>query len=143
MRTLKTLLSLLLLASIAYKATAYYQYRMAAAAAPPQVKTVKARSGELRITLPKQLRGRAGLARVTKLLAGGKGVRKPSLRLNGRTLTVKLPKSGTRSPDLRLAGGALRLAGKLTVGQRVTFAVTAIRVNGKKLSVRASARAQA
>jgi len=104
--------------------------------------TAPSRLRELRITLPKQLRGRAGLARVTKLLAGGKGVRKPSLRMKGRTLTVALPKSGTRSPDLRLAGGALRLAGELTVGQRVTFTVTGIQTNGEKLTVRASARAR-
>ena len=51
MKTLKTLLFLLLLASIAYKANAYYQYRLAAQTVPPHVKTVKARSGELRITL--------------------------------------------------------------------------------------------
>ena len=98
---------------------------------------------ELRVTLPKQLRGRARLAQAAKLLVGGKGVRKPSLRAKGRTLIVKLPKAGTRSSDLRLARGALRLAGKLKVGQRVTFTVTAIRTNGKKLSVRASARARA
>jgi hypothetical protein len=98
---------------------------------------------ELRVTLPKQLRGRARLAKAAKLLAGGKNVRKPSLRVKGRTLTVKLPKAGTRSSDLRLASGALRLAGTMEVGRRVTFTVTAIRTNGKKLSVRATARARA
>jgi multidrug efflux pump subunit AcrA (membrane-fusion protein) len=51
MKTLKTVLFLILLASIAYKANAYYQYRMAAQAVPPHVKTVKARPGALRITL--------------------------------------------------------------------------------------------
>ncbi len=105
--------------------------------------TAPSRIRELRVTLPKQLRGNAGLGRATKLLAGGKGVRRPSVRASGRVLIVKLPKAGTRSGDLRLAAGALRLAGKLKVGQRVTFTVTAIRTNGKKLSVRASARARA
>jgi hypothetical protein len=105
--------------------------------------TAPSRIRELRVTLPKQLRGRAGLSRAAKLLAGGKGVRKPSVRASGRTLIVKLPKAGTRSGDLRLAGGALRLVGKLKVGQRVTFTVTAIRTNGKKLSVKASAKARA
>lgn len=51
MRTLKSLLFLLLLASIGYKANAYYQYRKAAGTPPPRVPTVKARSGPLRITL--------------------------------------------------------------------------------------------
>jgi multidrug efflux pump subunit AcrA (membrane-fusion protein) len=51
MRTLKSLLFLLLLASVAYKANAYYQYRIAAQAVPPHVPTVKARSGPLSITL--------------------------------------------------------------------------------------------
>jgi len=51
MKSLKTALTVLLLASVAYKANAYYRYRMAAQAVPPHVKTVKARSGELRITL--------------------------------------------------------------------------------------------
>lgn len=51
MRSLKTVLLLCLLGSVAYKANAYYQYRKAAQAVPPHVKTVKARSGELRITL--------------------------------------------------------------------------------------------
>jgi hypothetical protein len=80
---------------------------------------------ELRVTLPRQLRAR---------------LHKRSMRGNGRTVIVKLPKAGKRSADVRLAKGALRLAGRLKVGQRVTFRVTAIRVNGKKLSGRTSAR---
>jgi len=44
-------LFLLLLVSIGYQANAYYQYRKAAMAVPPRVKTVKAKAGELRITL--------------------------------------------------------------------------------------------
>lgn len=51
MKTLKSLLLLLLLASIGYKANAYYQYRKAAEAVPPRVQTVQARSGPLKITL--------------------------------------------------------------------------------------------
>jgi multidrug resistance efflux pump len=51
MKTLKTLLFFILLASVAYKANAYYQYRMALQAVPPQVRTVKARGGGLQITL--------------------------------------------------------------------------------------------
>src|SRR5436309_15035378 len=51
MKSIETVLTVLLLASVAYKANAYYRYRMAAQAVPPRVKTVKARSGELRITL--------------------------------------------------------------------------------------------
>jgi hypothetical protein len=98
---------------------------------------------QLNVTLPKQLRGAAGLARVSKLLAGGKNVRKPSLRMKGRTLTIKLPKAGTRTPDLRLRSGALRIAGKLKVGQRVTFMVTGINLNGKKVTAKVTARARA
>jgi HlyD family secretion protein len=51
MRTVKRLLFLLLLACVGYQANAYYQYRKAAMAVPPRVKTVMARAGELRITL--------------------------------------------------------------------------------------------
>ena len=36
---------------MAYKANAYYQYRLAIQAVPPQVRTVKARAGDLQITL--------------------------------------------------------------------------------------------
>jgi hypothetical protein len=105
--------------------------------------TAPTRLRQLEVTLPRQLRGAAGLARVSKLLAGGKSVRKPSLRLKGRTLTIKLPKAGTRTPELRLRSGALRIAGKLKVGQRVTFTVIGIKLNGKKVTARATARARA
>jgi hypothetical protein len=74
------------------------------------------RIGEVRVTLPSQLRAR-----------------------RGRTVIVKLH-SAARSVDLHRA---LRLARRLKVGQRVTFTVTAIRVNGKKLSAKASARTRA
>jgi hypothetical protein len=105
--------------------------------------TAPSRVRQLRVTLPKQLRGAAGLARVSTLLVGGKSVRKPSLSTKGRTVTIKLPKSGTRTPDLRLRAGALRLAGKLKVGQRLTIAVTAIRLDGKKLTTKLRVRARA
>jgi hypothetical protein len=105
--------------------------------------TAPAKLRQLKVTLPRQLRGRAGLARVSKLLAGGKNVRRPSLRIKGRTLTIKLPKAGTRTPDLRLRSGALRIAGKLKVGQRVTFTVTGIKLNGKKVTAKVTARARA
>jgi hypothetical protein len=72
---------------------------------------------QLRVTLPRQLRARGS-----------------------RVLTIKLPKAGKRSVAVRRA---LRLAGRLKVGQRVTFTVTATRVNGKKLSARPSARTRA
>jgi hypothetical protein len=105
--------------------------------------TAPSKLRQLKLTLPKQLRGNAGIARVSKLLAGGKRVRKPSLRVKGRTLIVKLPKAGTRTQDLRLPAGALRIAGKLKVGQRVSFTVTGIRLNGEKISAKATARARA
>ena len=98
---------------------------------------------QLKLTLPKQLRGSSGLARVSKLLAGGKSVRKPSLRMKGRTLTIKLPKAGTRTPDLRLRSGALRIVGKLKVGQRVTFTVTGIKLNGRKVTAKVTTRGRA
>jgi hypothetical protein len=87
-----------------------------------------ARVRELRVTLPKQLRAR---------------VRTRSMRGSGRTLIVKLPKTGKRSADVRLPKGALRLAGRLKVGQRVGFTVTAIRLDGKKLSAKTTARTRA
>jgi hypothetical protein len=76
-----------------------------------------ARVRELRVTLPRQLRARGG-----------------------RTVIVKLRKAGKRSVDVHRA---LRLAARLKIGQRVTFKVTAVRVNGKKLSARATARTRA
>jgi hypothetical protein len=85
---------------------------------------------ELRVTLPKQLTSR-------------KGVHRKGVSLKGRTLTFKLAKHGTRAANVRLTAGALRLAKKLKVGQRVSFAVTAVRVNGKKLSVRATTKTRA
>jgi hypothetical protein len=105
--------------------------------------TAPAKLRQLKVTLPKQLRGGAALARASKLLAGGKSVHKPSIRIKGRTLTIKLPKAGTRTPDLRLRSGALRIAGKLKVGQRVTFTITGVKLNGKKVSAKATARARA
>ncbi len=51
MKTAKSLLIVLLLIGAAYQAHAYYQYRKAADAVPPTVKTVKARGGKLRLTL--------------------------------------------------------------------------------------------
>jgi hypothetical protein len=92
--------------------------------------TAPARVRELRVTLPRQLAGRAGVHR--------KGV-----CVRRRTLTFKLAKGGTRSAKVRLAAGALRLARTLRVGQRVSFAVTAVRVNGRKLSVRATTKTRA
>src|SRR5258708_534202 len=50
-RRLRTVLFLILLASIAYQANAFYQYRKAAHFVPPHVPTVTARTGELQITL--------------------------------------------------------------------------------------------
>jgi hypothetical protein len=105
--------------------------------------TAPSKLRQLKLTLPKQLRGNPGIARVSKLLAGGKRVRKPSVRVTGRTLTIKLPKAGTRTQDLRLRAGALRIAGTLKVGQRVSFTVTGIKLNGKKVSAKVSARARA
>jgi hypothetical protein len=101
-----------------------------------------ARVRELRVTLPRQLHGRARIARAVKLLAGGKSERKPSVRVEGRTVTVKLPKAGIRSADLMLRPGALRLASKLKVGQRVTFTVTAARTNGTRLTAKVAPRAR-
>jgi hypothetical protein len=92
--------------------------------------TAPARVRELRVTLPKQLAGRTAVHR--------KGV-----SVKRRTVTFKLAKGGTRSANVRLAAGALRLARSLKVGQRVSFAVTAVRVNGKKLSVRATTKTRA
>jgi hypothetical protein len=81
-----------------------------------------ARVRALKVKLPAALRSRSGK----------------------RTVTIKLrAKKGSRSPDVRLRAGALRLVGALRVGQRVTFTVTAIRVNGKKLTARVPARARA
>ena len=58
-------------------------------------------------------------------------------------MIIKQAKDGTRSTTVRLATGALRIVGGLRVGQRVTFKVTAIRLDGRKLSARASARTRA
>ena len=44
---------------------------------------------------------------------------------------------------MRLRHGALRLVRRLKVGQRVTFSVTAVRTNGKKLTAKVTPRARA
>ncbi len=97
----------------------------------------------LRVTLPKQLRPATSVARASKLSVGGKRVRKPSVHRKGRVLTVALAAKGTQRTDLRLSAGALRLAGKLKVGQRVTVTVTGVRTNGKKITVKVRLRAKA
>src|SRR5712691_1264874 len=51
MRTLKTLVFFLLIGSVAYKANAFYRYLQGQQAVPPTVPTVKARAGDLLITL--------------------------------------------------------------------------------------------
>ncbi|HKE79513.1 MAG TPA: hypothetical protein VKB54_09405 [Solirubrobacteraceae bacterium] len=75
----------------------------------------------VRVTLPKQLRGKRG----------------------ARSVTVKLRKAGTRTADVRLRRGALRLVHTVKAGQRVTFTVTAVRTNGKKLTAKVTPRARA
>jgi hypothetical protein len=70
-------------------------------------------------------------------------VHRKGVTVKRRTLTFRLAKAGTRSANVRLAAGALRLVHALKVGQRISFAVTAVRVNGKKLSVRATTKTRA
>ena len=71
------------------------------------------------VSLPRALRvDRKRARKKTTVLAGGRKVKQPALRLAGAAVTAGgLPNGGARTVELRLNRGALRLARRLRAGQ--------------------------
>jgi hypothetical protein len=84
------------------------------------------------LTLPRTLRvARKRARKATTVLAGGRKVARPSLRLTARTLTIGgLPKGGSGAVELRLKRGAIALARKLKAGTGVTLKLSSRDVTG-------------
>jgi hypothetical protein len=95
------------------------------------------------LTLPRTLRvDRKRARKATTVLAGGRKVARPSLRLTARTLTIGgLPKGGSGAVELRLHRGAVALARKLKAGAAVTLTLSSKDVTGTqhKLALRVRA----
>lgn len=94
------------------------------------------------VSLPRALRvDRKRARKATTVLAGGTKVAKPTLRLAGAAVTATVPEEGARTVELRLNGGALRLARRLRAGQSVKLTLaTADAAGGRQklpLTVRA------
>jgi hypothetical protein len=94
------------------------------------------------VSLPRALRvDRKRARKATTVLAGGRKVAKPTLRLAGAAVTAAVPKDGARTVELRLNRGALRLARRLRAGQMVKLTLaTADAAGGRQklpLTVRA------
>ena len=94
------------------------------------------------VSLPRALRvDRTRARKATTVLAAGRKVSKPTLRLAGAAVTTAVPKDGSRTVELRLNRGALRLARRLRAGQTVKLTLaTADAAGGRQklpLSVRA------
>jgi hypothetical protein len=86
------------------------------------------------LTLPRALRvDRVAARKAITVLAGGRKVARPSLRLTARTLTVGgLPKGGSGAVALHLRRGAVRLARRLKAGTSVTLALSTRDVTGAR-----------
>jgi hypothetical protein len=95
------------------------------------------------VGLPRALRVDSRRARrATTVLAGGRKVAKPTLRLASGGISVGgLPQGGARTVDLHLRRGALRVARRLRAGQRVTLALVTRDAAGaqQKLTLRVRA----
>jgi hypothetical protein len=96
------------------------------------------------LTLPRALRvDRKHARKAMTVLAGGRKVARPLLRLTARTLTVGgLPKGGSSAVELRLRRGAVALARKLRAGTSVRLTLSTKDVTGAQhklpLQVRAA-----
>jgi hypothetical protein len=74
------------------------------------------------VAFPRALRVDVRRARkAISVLAGGRKVAKPTLRLADGAIAAGLPTGGARTVDVHLRRGALRLARRLRAGQRVTL----------------------
>jgi hypothetical protein len=95
------------------------------------------------VSLPRALRiDRKRARKATTVVAGGRKVAKPTLRMTGSAVTAGVPNGGARTVELRLNRGALRLARRLRAGQTVKLTLaTADAAGGRQklpLSVRAA-----
>ena len=96
------------------------------------------------VSLPRTLRvDRRRARKAITVLAGGRKVARPTLRLNGAAITVGgLPKGGSRTVEVHVKRGALRIARRLRAGQSVKLTLaTADAAGGKQklpLTVRAA-----
>jgi hypothetical protein len=94
------------------------------------------------LSLPKALRvDRKHVRKATTLLAGGRKVRKPILRLTGAAVAAAVPNGGARTVELRLNRGALRLARRLKAGQTVKLTLATADAAGGRLKLPLSVRA--
>jgi hypothetical protein len=108
------------------------------------VASAVAKLREVRVALPRQLRAApsATLKRTVRVLAGGKRVTRPSVKMSGGKLVIGgLPKGGTRTVVLSLRSGALRKRSPVKAGSHLTLKVEGRPMTGKLLQ--ASARATA
>jgi hypothetical protein len=102
-----------------------------------------ARLSQAGFSLPSALRfDKARAKRALTVLAGGKRVAKPVVRLASSAIAVGgFGKHGTGKVQLRLSRGALRLAHKLSAGARVTLKVAYTDAAGKAHSLALKVRA--
>jgi hypothetical protein len=94
------------------------------------------------VSLPRALRvDRKRVRKATTVLAGGRKVAKPALRLASAAVTATVPNGGARTVELRLNRGALRLARRLRAGQTVKLTLATADPAGGKLKLPLSVRA--
>jgi hypothetical protein len=103
-----------------------------------------ARLSQAGFSLPRALRfDQRRAKRALTVLAGGRRVAKPVVRLASRAIAVGgFGSHGTGKVQLRLSRGALRLAHKLSVGTRVTLKVAYTDAAGKPHSLSLKVRAR-
>lgn len=95
------------------------------------------------VSLPRALRVDSRRARkAITVLAGGRKVGHPTLRLTGAAITVGgLPKGGSRTVEVHVKRGALRIARRLRAGQTVKLTLGTADSAGSKHKLRLSVRA--
>ena len=94
------------------------------------------------VSLPRALRvDRKRVRAHTTLLAGGRKVARPALRLANTGVTATVPGGGARTVELRLNRGALRLARRLKAGQTVKLTLATADGAGGQLKLPLSVRA--
>jgi hypothetical protein len=95
------------------------------------------------VSLPRTLRVDSRRAReAITVLAGGREVAHPTLHLTGGATTVGgLPKGGSRTVEVHVTRGALRVARRLRAGQTVKLTLATTDGAGAKQKLRLSVRA--
>ncbi|MGZ8633807.1 MAG: hypothetical protein ACXWZZ_08110 [Solirubrobacteraceae bacterium] len=95
------------------------------------------------VSLPRTLRvDRRRARKAITVLAGGRKVAHPTLRLTGAAITVGgLPKGGARTVEVHVKRGALRPARRLRAGQSVRLTLATADASGAKQKLPLSVRA--